>query len=440
MSGFLQLPMSSSAPLFPIAADICVSSRGRSCVSIESAPEYCYTRAVIRKALILKIFDAAYMQRWNDKVRPVELVERDKQAHKMIVAFFLGKFEEQTPGFDWIEVIEGGIFELLQRIVITDLKPPIFYKIKANRSQYRRLNDWVYREIEPIISPLGGEFCNRFRSYFGRTREDINRKILSAAHLYATKWEFKIIEHANPGGYEIGTIREDLERRHDHYRGLKGMAELAASEKYRNFIDLCGQLRFQSRWANLHRIPKTSVIGHSLFVAILSYLFSIETGASPRRAVNNFFTGLFHDLPEVLTRDIISPVKKSVRGLSDLIKKYEREQMTREVYGLIPKQWHSDVRMFTEREFESVVEVKGRRRKVTSDEISARFNEDHFNPRDGEMVKAADSLAAFIEAYAAIRNGSANREFQEAKLAFKEIYCRTVIAGINFGEIYADFD
>ena len=78
---------------------------------------------MIRKALLLKIFDAAYMQRWNDKVRPVEMIELDKQAHKMIIAYFLGKFEENTKGFIWIEIIEGGIFELLQRLVITDLKP-----------------------------------------------------------------------------------------------------------------------------------------------------------------------------------------------------------------------------------------------------------------------------------------------------------------------------
>ena len=49
---------------------------------------------MIRKALLLKIFDAAYMQRWNDKIRPVDLIELDKQAHKMVIAYFLGKFEE----------------------------------------------------------------------------------------------------------------------------------------------------------------------------------------------------------------------------------------------------------------------------------------------------------------------------------------------------------
>lgn len=395
---------------------------------------------MIRKALLLKIFDAAYMQRWNDKVRPVDFTEMDKQAHKMIIAYFLGKFQEGTDWIDWIQIIEGGIFELLQRLVITDLKPPIFYKIKSDAVKYRKLNEWVFREIEPLISPLGRDFSDRFREYFSGTDSNINRRILSAAHFYATKWEFNIIERANPEGYEINVIRQDLERHQEMFADLRGMIELKDHARYRNFIDLCGQLRFQTRWANLHRIPKTSVIGHSLFVAILSYLFSIEIRSCNSRCVSNYLTGLFHDLPEVLTRDIISPVKRSIEGLHDLIKEYEKEQMEKEVYSLIPRAWHPDIRMFTEREFDSIVRISGRRRKVSSEEINSRYNKDIYRPRDGEIVKAADSLAAFIEAYVAIKNGSYSPGFQQAKLSLRETYGKCSIGGINFGEIYSDFE
>ena len=157
---------------------------------------------MIRKALLLKIFDAAYMHRWNDKVRPVELIELDKQAHKMVIAYFLGKFEEGKEDFSWIEVIEGGIFELLQRLVITDLKPPIFYKIKEDAEKYKRFNEWVYNELEPILTPLGSDFCDRFKDYFSHSGDTLNKKVLSGAHFYATKWEFNIIERANPDGYD----------------------------------------------------------------------------------------------------------------------------------------------------------------------------------------------------------------------------------------------
>jgi 5'-deoxynucleotidase YfbR-like HD superfamily hydrolase/competence protein ComGF len=395
---------------------------------------------LIRKALLLKIFDGAYMQRWNDKVRPVELVELDKQAHKMLIAYFLGKFEEGTAGFSWLEVIEGGIFELLQRLVITDLKPPIFYRIREDAAKYRMLNEWVYGEIEPFLSPLGKEFCGRFREYFVHTEDTLNKRLLGAAHFYATKWEFDILERANPGGYEMGSIRQALDKKQEYYSDLEGMAALATHEKYRNFIDLCGQLRFQTRWANRYRIPRTSVIGHSLFVAVLSYLFSLDIGACEKRSFNNYFTGLFHDLPEVLTRDIISPVKRSIEGLSELIKEYEKEQMEKEIYSLIPGGWHDEIRLFTENEFDSLIVSDGKTVRLSSDDINAKYNRDEFMPRDGQLVKAADVLAAFIEAFAAIKNGSPNQEFQEAKSSFRGSYGKAVIAGINFGEIYADFD
>jgi putative hydrolase of HD superfamily len=396
---------------------------------------------MIRKALLLKLLDAAYMQRWNDRIRPVDLIELDKQAHKMIVAYFLARVEEEGGApVQWPRLVEAGIFELLQRIVITDLKPQIYYKIKADAKKYRQLNDWVYGELRPVISPLGKAFVRRYQDHFLGEEEAVERRILDAAHYYATRWEFRIIERADPGGYEIEDIRKDLDAKIAKFGDLKGMGLLGAERRYRNFIDLCGQLRFQSRWAHLHRIPKTSVLGHSLYVAILSYLFSLEIRACPRRCVNNFLTGLFHDLPEVLTRDIISPVKRSVEGLNDLIKGYEKEMLDKEVYGLLPAGWHAEFAMFAEHEFENFVTVDGQTVTVMAAELQERYNDDAYNPRDGELIKRADNLAAFVEAYAGIRNGSTSQDLQYAKVKIRAQEQVTHYAGLNFGEIYSDFD
>ena len=395
---------------------------------------------MIRKGLLLKIYDSASMQRWNDKIRPVELRELDKQAHKMVTAYILGKFEEENPAFNWMEIIEGGLFEFLQRIILTDLKPQIFHKIKEDRSKYEQLNKWVYDQLAPIISPLGEAFCSRFQAYFQDQEENINKRILSAAHFYATKWEFDIIERANPKGYEIEKIRHDLETRQERYYDLKGSQQLALYSRLRNFTDLCGQLRFQLRWSHLHRVPATSVLGHMFIVAFLSYLLSLEIGACRRRCYNNFFTGLFHDLPEVLTRDIVHPVKKSIGGLDGLIKEYEKERMEEEVYGLIPESWHGEMKMFTEIEFMSIVTINGKKENKKSDEISKYFNLDAYNPRDGEIIEAVDHLSAFIEAYLALANGMKAKDFESTKTNLKQDYMGKIIAGLRFGEIYSDFE
>lgn len=395
---------------------------------------------MIRKPLILKLFDAASIQRWNDKIRPMDFTELDKQAHKMVIAYFLGKFEENNSGFDWLSIIEGGIFELLQRIVVTDIKPPIFYRIKEDKQKYCELNKWIYNQIEPAIEPLGKEFCNKFLTHFNSDDEDINKRILNAAHFYATKWEFDIIKRANPIHiFEIDVIETDIISKQKKYSDLQGIRLLQESESYRKFIDLCGQLRFQARWAHLHRVPKTSVMGHLLIVAILTYLCSIENKACPKRCINNFFTGLFHDLPEVLTRDIISPIKRSVEQLDKLIKEYEAEKMKKEVYSLLPRHWHSDIRIYTEDEFSNIVLTE--KGVINVETIDSKHNKDEFMPRDGSLVKAVDELASFIEAYLAIQNGSASQLLQKAVIDLKEKYEneRPVIAGIDFRQIYSDF-
>ena len=391
------------------------------------------------KSFILELFSAAAMQRWNDKIRPVELKELDKQAHKMTIAYFLGKFEETTPGFNWLEVIEGGLFEFLERLVITDLKPQIFNRIKEDRKKYKELTGWVYKKLEPVISSLGDDFVERFKHYFSSTDNTINKRIINAAHFYATRWEFDIIERANPSGYEIPAIKGFLQQKQERYYDLTGIQQLALFEKYRNFIDLCGQLRFQYRWSHINMMPRTSVLGHMLIVALLSYIFSLRLKACPKRCFNNYFTGLFHDLPEVLTRDIISPVKRSIEGLDSLIKAYEKEQMEKEVFNLIPPQWHNEMRMFTEDEFTSLAIVNGKALTTDTETISRDYNEDLFDPRDGAMIKAVDDLTAYVETYCSLENGVRSVELAEARRSIKEKYKNAVIGGIDFSALFAEF-
>jgi len=61
-------------------------------------------------------------------------------------------------------------------------------------------------------------------------------------------------------------------------------------------------------------------------------------------------------------------------------------------------------------------------RHTTSDTITASYNQDRYNPVDGELVKAADDLAAFMEAYLALQNGISNSQLQTAVQEKKLFY------------------
>lgn len=387
----------------------------------------------------MQLFRAASIQRWNDKVRPFDICELDKQAHKMIIAYLLARLEEKYTRVNWIEIIEGGIFELLQRTVLTDLRPQIFHRIKEDQEKYRSLNDWAYQQLLPAIEPLGESFCQRYREYFSTSDDSVSKRIIGAAHFSATRWEFSFIEHANPNGYEIDAIRKEITLESQKYYDLEGMKLLALYPGYGDFVNLCGELRFQQRWSTIPRLPGTSVLGHMLMVAILSYLFSLQIGSCDKRRINNYYTGLFHDLPEVLTRDIISPVKRSTSGLAELIKQYEKEEMEK-VYALLDPEWHDDIRLFTEDEFSSIVHLDSGVARKSSEEINRCFNSDDYRPRDGELVKATDELCAFVEAYTSTRNGISTPELESAMKHIRNSYCARTIAGIDFEALLAEFE
>lgn len=396
---------------------------------------------MITKSFIELLYDAASIQRWNDHIRPGKgFTELDKQAHKMIIAFVLAKYEEEDHGvkIDWIKLINGCIFEFLHRIVLTDIKPPIYHRLMEKSGE--KLNAWVLEQVDECIENIEGDFKENFSRYLSdKEYSKIERKILKAAHYLATDWEFKIIYNMNTTIYGIEDTKKQIENELEDHYDLAGVQKLGLGRKTRNFIDLVGQLRFQQRWTRSPRLPETSVMGHMLIVAILTYLFSFQVEACERRLVNNFLAGLFHDLPEVLTRDIVSPVKKSVVGLDAIIKDIEDAQLDEKLFPLLPKAWHSQMRYLMENEFESRIIIDGETRFVTSTEINLKHNQDSFNPVDGELIRVCDHLAAYLEAYLSISHGVTSKVLKEGYKSIYKNYEKNVLAGIDFYKIFNYF-
>jgi putative hydrolases of HD superfamily len=107
--------------------------------------------------------------------------------------------------------------------------------------------------------------------------------------------------------------------------------------------------------------------------------------------------------------------------------------------NLVPLAWQSEMRLFTENEFDGMIIKDGKRMSVKSDEISQLYNENQYHPRDGEIVKASDDLNAYIEAYLAKLNGSPSPEFDRAMETVSGKYTPMTVSGIAFKDIYSQF-
>ncbi|MCL2712730.1 MAG: haloacid dehalogenase, partial [Methanomassiliicoccaceae archaeon] len=147
-------------------------------------------RKAMDMSLIYSFFDAANLQRWNDHLRPTAFTELDKQAHKMVIAWVLAKFESQkNEKINWKELIEHSIFSFIRRMILTDLKPQLFHRIVKEKE--KEMNDFVLNEFDERISEMNEGFRERFIGYLNREGMSKEDRILKAAHYLATAWEFK---------------------------------------------------------------------------------------------------------------------------------------------------------------------------------------------------------------------------------------------------------
>ncbi len=392
---------------------------------------------MINPKIIDYIFSSASIQRWNDYPRMVELVELDKQAHKFIIAYFLAKFEKDV---NYTHLIEAGIFEFLRRVVVTDIRPDVFRNALQKRA--KEINSWVIANLKSSLEDIDdGLFLQKFEDYLNNPEMyKKERFILKAASYLSTKWEFSIVYQTSAFLSDIDDVKKSVEEEIEDYYELIGVRKIALNKKLAKVVDLSGRLRFQKRWAQTPRVPETSVLGHMLTVAIFSFFYSLKVNACDKRLENNFFVSLFHDLPEALTRDIITPVKYSVDDLSDIIAEYEIKKINDAILPNIPEFLRDEFCYILGLYKDSKDEFKNR---IYEDKIEfvddvSKYNMDKYNAIDGTALKQCDKLSAFVEASLSISHGIKSKELLNGKKQIKKSLRE--IQGVDFLEIAREID
>ncbi len=371
--------------------------------------------------LIKLIFSTASIERWNDLPRPFKFIEMDKQAHKMIIAYILASYENEVNYYDLIHL---GVAGILYRAVLTDLKSPVYYYLRKKKG--KELDDFVIGTLNGIIN----EELEYYVKLFNNTNK-IEKRILSAASYISSKWEFDFIYNFAKESYGIIETKKEIENELEDYFDLEGVRILSLKRKSYDFISLCGNLRFQKRWANTPRVPETSVLGHMLFVAIMTLFLTKEYGGNKDKIFYNFFTALFHDLPEALTRDIIAPIKQGVKGLDKILKEYENMLIEEKILPLAPKNIRKDLKIFLYDEFANkIITQQGYQKVKTLQEVLG------VKGIDGQLIKVADHLGAYIEALMSLKHGIKSPELLNATTYLSKKYENKKYLGIDVSKYF----
>lgn len=400
----------------------------------------------MEKDLVLKIFEGFSIQRWNDLIRPFDLVEMDKAGEKMVLAYIIGKFEEKKGHkIDWVWMIYASLFDLLRKISLCDIKAPVQQMLKNEfKEEYLRLNEWVLNQYKDMIPD--SKLFSEFTIYTGQKADSLplaaNLKrslmVYNAAHKYSTIREMEMIAPVNEAA-RLSNIKTALEKEIQQYLELEGLQKLMTHQKEFDFLLKIEQLRFQTRWNQTPRVPATSVLGHCFYVAIMTLLLGRESNPKmcKKRIVNNFFCALFHDLPESVTRDIISPVKQATDELPNIVKKIEDEIVKKELVPLMDDYFVDEVMYYTNDEFSNRVLIDGKGKAVSWEELNEKYNTEEYNPIDGRLVRICDHFSALMEADISIKHGITSKHLISGREGTINHYKEgEIISGINVHEFF----
>lgn len=397
------------------------------------------------KALIVKIFEGFFIQRWTDLIRPFEIVEMDKAAERMYIAYIIGKMEEARGAFvDWQWMIYASLFDLMKKLFLCDIKSPLQNLIRAKYSEeWAHLSSWIIDNYKLIVGDE--DLLGKFEQYMKTPSEKAEKallptmRIFRAANKMASLRELEMLSIVNEKE-RSEHIHTQLLSELQEFTDLAGLSAILIKQRTRDFLLKVEQLRFQIRWNQTPRIPKSSVLGHCYFVAVVTLLLSRQNPAMcAERAVNNFFGALFHDLPEAVTRDIISPVKQATDEFPSIIKKIEDETVSAELLPLMDSSYKNELLYFMTSEFENRVRIDGKTLFVDSVELDEKYNEAVFHPVDGKIVRAADHLAAFLEAGFSIKYGVASPHLQAGLEELLSHYPENIfINGLAIGRLFRD--
>ncbi|MBQ3499642.1 MAG: 5'-deoxynucleotidase [Clostridia bacterium] len=183
-----------------------------------------------------------------------------------------------------------------------------------------------------------------------------------------------------------------------------------------NFFAMFSRMKYIDRWALMRNTRKENLSEHTLEVAAIAHALAVISNEKHGTALNAeraALLGIYHDMPEIITGDMPTPIKYGNPQLKQAYKAVERETAA-QLVSMLPEYMQESYKGF--------------------------FVKEDADAELWRLVKAADKISAFIKCIEEEKAG--NTEFNSAKNAtFATISALDIPAAKTFlDEFIAAFD
>lgn len=269
------------------------------------------------------------MKRWNNFPRIEDISHLDNVWFTLHVAMFLSFLEEQNwKTVDKEFIIKKIIFNSIKILVLSDINSwTRNYIEKVNKDIFNKLEQKVYDYIFSFDAPdyLKDDIIQTIQN----KEKTLELSIIEASKRYAWYKECLVNREVFADMYEV-PYKDIMNQLDDKRKDLKSLDMLLKNPNFEKYLSNIRKLSHSLRWNQQKRMFPISVMAHLVLITFLSYVIWTIENNKKWANLNMFemmFKALYHDIPEAITWDIITPTKKAIPGFEEILEEVERDML-----------------------------------------------------------------------------------------------------------------
>lgn len=315
--------------------------------------------------------------RWSNFPRIERPNSLDHISFSLHVTYLLVDMLEASTNvkYDRINIFKRALFSLLFTSAYSDINSDVKSRLKQSHPQIyaglcQKMHTGVLSwNLGPVLSKEFKDFVSVLES---NTAIDKEQTALSYGKYVSAYYEAEFNSRIYPEVYAgpLQKIKEKLNA--PRFSEFRKHIDVTQSSGSIQFLLSIRRLQSALRWNRLKRAYPISVMAHLFIVSVISFILFRSEKRSDAEVTEAILRSLYHDVPETITGDIITPTKKATPGLEEIIGHIEEELVEEHLLHHI-------------------------RGQVFEDDYRKRLL-DPWGDSLGKLVKQADHLSAFLEA------------------------------------------
>lgn len=323
------------------------------------------------------------MKRWNSYPRIEDISHLDNVWFTLHIAMFLSYLEEK----EW-KIVDKEF--IMKRIIFNSMKTLVISDINSGTRHYiEKINKDIFNKIEKkvidhIISFDAPDYLKQdMIDTLDNKEKKLELSIIEASKKYAWYKECLVNRKVFEDMYEV-PYNDIMLYLKNKRKDLNSLDKLLKNQDYEKYLTNIRKLSHSIRWNQEKRIFPISVMSHLVLITYISYIiWTIENniGTQKYNIFEMMFKALYHDIPEAITWDIITPTKKAVEWFEKILEEVEVKMLNDFLFSYVwdDYKWYIKDYMLTPWSWDC-----------------------------WPLVKSSDLISALLEAKVEVNHGSTN--------------------------------